>query len=141
MRKFCLFSVVSILLHSPTLAQSVPEGVHRDANGPSDVCGIIGDDALAIREKLRSDPTVVERPSGSGRFETYFSSVETKQWTATTVEEAAYPAITCVRLYSSGGGTHMERNMRCDASREACDALFLEFEAHDEQIRKQIKGH
>ena len=34
----------------------------------------------------------------------------------------------------------MEREMRCDASREACDALFLEFQASDEEIRRQIKG-
>jgi len=115
--------------------------VHSEADGPSNLCGISGDNALAIREKLKSDPTIVEKPSGSSRFETYFSSVETKQWTVTTEKEAAYPAVTCVRLYIAGGGTNMERNMRCDASREACDALFLEFEAHDEQLRKQIKGH
>ena len=141
MRKFGPLVTVLILLHSPTLAQVVPEGVHSEADGPSNLCGISGDNALAIREKLKSDPTIVEEPSGSSRFETYFSSVETKQWTVTTEKEAAYPAVTCVRLYTAGGGTNMERNMRCDASREACDALFLEFEAHDEQLRKQIKGH
>jgi hypothetical protein len=129
-----------LLLHTPALAQAVPEAAHSEAHGPSDVCGIRGDNALAIRENLKSDPTIVEKPSGSARFETYFSSVETKQWTVTTEKEAAYPAVTCVRLYNSGGGTEMERNMRCDASRQACDALFLEFEAHDEQIRKHIQG-
>jgi hypothetical protein len=127
-------------LNSPALAQTVPEGVHSDAAGPSSVCGISGRDALAMREKLKSSPTIVEKPSGSDRFETYFSSVETKQWTATTQKDPAYPAVTCVYLYNSGGGTDMQREMRCDASREACDALFQEFEAHDAEIRRQVKG-
>jgi hypothetical protein len=141
MRTIWLLGSVLILLHWPTLAQVVPEGVHTDASGSSDVCGIVGDDALAIRSKLKSDRTIVERPSPSDRFETYFSTVEAKQWTVTTPKDAAYPAVTCVRLFNSRGGTDMERNMRCDASREACDALFLEFDAHDDQIRKQIKSH
>ncbi|MCH8614841.1 hypothetical protein LZ016_01800 [Sphingomonas sp. SM33] len=132
-------AAASLLLHAPSTGQTVPEGVHSDADGPSDVCGVSGTDALAIREKLKSDPTVVEKPSGSDRFETYFSSLESKQWTVTTRFDAAYPAVTCVYLYNSGEGTDMERQMRCDASREACDKLFLEFDAHDEQIRRRIR--
>ena len=131
----------SLVLQSPVLAQAVPEGVHSDAAGASDVCGVSGADALAIRDKLKSNSSIVEKPSGSNRFETYFSTVETKQWTVTTAKDAAYPAVTCVYLYSSGGGTDMSREMRCDASREACDALFLEFEAHDAEVRKEIRGH
>jgi hypothetical protein len=127
-------------VRSPALAQAVPEGVHTDANGPSSLCGISGENALAIRAKLKSDPTIVERPSGSNRFETYFSNVESKQWTVATTKDAAYPAVTCVYLYISGGGTDVSREMRCDASREACDALFQEFEANDAKIREQIKG-
>ena len=129
-----------VFLHPPTFAQSVPEGVHTDATGPSSVCGISGEDALAIREKLKNSPAIVEKPSGSDRFETYFSTTEHKSWTVTTRNDAAYPAVTCAYLYDAGGGTDMSREMRCDASREACDALFLEFEAHDEQIRKQMRG-
>ena len=130
-----------LLVHSPTVAQKLPEGVHTDAAGPSSVCGIPGENALAIREKLKADRAIVEKPSGSHRFETYFSSSEPKQWTVTTHKDAAYPAVTCVYLYNSGGGTDMSREMRCDASRAACDALFQEFEANDQKIRDQIKGH
>ena len=139
-QKLALLFFGSALFHSPTLAQAVPEGVHKEASGPSDVCGVTGQDALAIREKLKADPAIAEEPSGSSRFETYFSTVETKQWTVTTKADAAYPAVTCVHLYNSEGGTDMTRQMRCDASRKACDALFLEFQAHDEQITRQIRG-
>ena len=136
-----LFFSSALFLPSPALAQVVPEGVHKEASGASNVCGVDGRDALAIRERLRSDPTISEAQSGSSRFETYFSTVETKQWTVTTKSDAAYPAVTCVHLYSAGGGTDMRREMRCDASRKACDGLFLEFRAHDEQIKRQLRGH
>ena len=126
--------------HSPSVAQAVPEGIHSDARGESSVCGITGNNALSIRDALRYDPTITEEPSPSKRFETYFSSTEPKQWTVTTKADAAYPAVTCVHLFTSSGGTDMRRQMRCDASREACDALFLEFRAHDDGIRKQIRG-
>jgi hypothetical protein len=141
MRRIWLLLSASLLGYSPTLAQTVPEGVHTVATGPSSVCGISGENALAIREKLKAAPTIVEKPSGSDRFETYFSSTESKQWTVTTHKDAAYPAVTCVYLYDSGGGTDMSREMRCDASREACDALFQEFQANDKKIREQIRGH
>jgi hypothetical protein len=125
---------------SPVSSQTVPEGVHTEAAGPSNVCGIGGADALAIRQKLRADPSITEKPSGSSRFETYFSTNEPKQWTVTTKADAAYPAVTCVFLYNSGAGTDMKREMRCDASRERCDALFSEFRANDDRIRKSLKG-
>jgi hypothetical protein len=133
-----MWPVLSVLLcaHSPALAQAVPEGVHTRADGASSVCGVSGDDAGAIRAKLKSDSTIVEKPSGSNRFETYFSKVDAKQWTVTTTADAAYPAVACVYLYTSGRGTDMSREMRCDASRSACDALFREFEANDAKIRE-----
>jgi hypothetical protein len=117
----------------------VPEGVHTDATGPSTVCGVTGQDALAIRAKLKADPKIAEKRSGSARFEAYFSSAEPKQWTVTTTKDAAYPAVTCVYLYNSGGGTEMSREMRCDASREACDALFEEFQTNDAKVRAQVR--
>ena len=140
MRRTLFVLSALLVMHSPAVARSVPEGVHTDAAGPSNVCGVTGDDALAIRAKLRAAPNIVEKPSGSPRFETYFSSTETKQWTVTTTKDAGYPAVTCVYLYNSGGGTEMSREMRCDASREACDALFEEFRANDAKIRAQIRG-
>ena len=140
MRRSLLLVSAAALLPSPIIAQTAPESVHIDANGPSDLCGVIGENALAIRAKLKSDANIAEEPSGSPRFETYFSSVETKQWTVTTKRDPAYPTVTCVHLYNSHGATEMKRDMRCDASREACDTLFREFDASDTALRKQIRG-
>lgn len=127
MRRMAPVFSALLVMHSPALAQTVPEGVHTDATGPSSVCGVTGQNALAIRAKLRADPKIEEKPSGSARFETYFSSAEPKQWTVTTTKDAAYPAVTCVYLYNSGGGTDMSREMRCGASREACLAYLRNF--------------
>ena len=141
MRKIYQLMLALLYSTSVSVAQPVPEGIHREESGPSSLCGIVGDNALAIRNKVRADPTIVEEPSGSNRFETYFSTTESKQWTVTTPKDAAFPAITCVHLDLSGeGGTTMARDMRCDASRELCDALFREFEASDARIREEIKG-
>ena len=132
--------LIFLMGHSPTLAQTVAEAVHADATGAYNMCGIIGENALVIRQRLKAAPTIVEERSTSDRFETYFSSTESKQWTVTTRKDAAYPTVTCVHLFNSGGGTDMSRQMRCDASRAACDALFQEFQASDEEVRKQIRN-
>ena len=139
MHKTWILALLLSSSHSPSFAQTAPEGIHSDAVGESSVCGITGSDALTIRDALRSDPTITEEPSPSKRFETYFSSAKSKSWTVTTKADAAYPAVTCVHIFTSNGGTDMQRQMRCDASREACDALFLEFRAHDNVIKEQIK--
>ena len=140
MHKAWILALLLAPSHSPLTAQALLEGIHSEAQGESSVCGIAGSNALDIRDALRSDPTINEEPSPSERFETYFSSTESKQWTVTTKADAAYPAVTCVHLFTSDGGTDMLRQMRCDASRDACDALFLEFRAHDDGIRKQLRG-
>jgi len=140
MKKVGLLACAAALTIAPLAAQTVPEGMHSESNGPSSLCGISGSDALAIRAKLRSTSTIEEKPSGSLRFETYFSTTEAKQWTVTTEVDSAYPAVTCVHLFDSDGGTDMRRQMRCDSSRERCDALFSEFRTSDEQVRKNIRG-
>jgi hypothetical protein len=66
---------VVALIASSASSQVIQEGVHTEVTGPSDMCGISGINALAIREKLRSEPSISEKASGSSRFETYFSTV------------------------------------------------------------------
>lgn len=139
MRRAWLLFFATTILHSPCMAQ-VPEEIHSDAQGEGSVCGITGDGALAIRDALRSDSNINQEPSPSQRFETYFSAIDTKQWTVTTKSDAAYPAVTCVFLFNSSNGVEMQRQMRCDASREACDALFLEFRSNDDRVRRQLRG-
>lgn len=140
MRLLCFPMMTLALMSAQASSQVVSERSQTNMISASDVCGVVGKDALAIRDKLRANPAIIERPSGSDRFETYFSSAEPTQWTVTTKADAAYPAVTCVTLLNAGGGTEMRRDMRCDASGAQCYALLSEFKASDEKIRSSIKS-
>lgn len=61
-QKLVLIFVCSALLHSPTLAQAVPEGVHEEASSASDVCGVTGQDALAKHSLDRTCVELIPRP-------------------------------------------------------------------------------
>jgi hypothetical protein len=123
---------LSLLLPPQAIAEPVPES----ARAASDLCGVTGESVAAIRDKLSADPSVERRDADADRFETYYSSIDMKQWTFTKQNDPAHPAGTCVRIFSAGGGAMIERQMRCDASREACDALAREFQTKDESARK-----
>jgi hypothetical protein len=126
----------------PAGAQLVPEGVHSDPQGRSSMCGIVGDDALDLMRQVRASPSLNRSPIDTDRFELFVSEGGLTQWVFTTPGEAAYPAVTCRLVYQERDGSWLQtRAMRCDASREACDELFLEFQALDEQVRQEIRGN
>ena len=61
-------------------------------------------------------------------------------WAFAKPSNLAYPLATCMRVFVEDGQTLMERHMRCDASRDACDLSFLEFDELDSRNRRQIQG-
>ena len=130
---------IGVLLASTSVtlrAQPVPEGIHSYTRAPSTICGITGRDAFDLRSKVLTDPRLAREPSGSDRFELYSTADAHTQWVFTTPGEAAYPAATCRRLHNDAGGDAiMERTMRCDGAREACDRLFIEFQELDARAR------
>ena len=134
---------IGILLASAPAAlraQPVPEGIHNYTRAPSTLCGITGRDALDLRSKVMTDPKLAQEPSGSERFELYSTADAHTQWVFTTPGEAAYPAATCRRLHNDAGGDAiMERKMRCDGAREACDKLFIEFQELDARARQLLE--
>jgi hypothetical protein len=103
------------------------------------MCGLSGDDARDLFRKVRASRAITKQPEASDRFEIYATGDSLIQWVFTKKSEPAYPAITCRRMYQEANGSwHQTRNMRCDASREACDRLFSEFQSLDEQMRQQL---
>lgn len=121
-------------------AQQVPEGVHKDARGPVEMCGLVGRDALDLMGKAKRSAELKPIETASDRFELFQNAAATYQLVVTQPSEPAYPAVTCRRLYVENGATYMNRQMRCDADRQACDALFLEFQALDAALTREIKG-
>ena len=137
----CLLLTAAILLSafpSETRSQPVPEGIHREAQGPSQMCGLTGANALDLIRQVTASPNF-RRASGSNRFEFYLSTNGADALVFTLPSEPAYPAITCRHLFDQAGSTYQERTMRCDASREACDRLFLEFRALDEELARSLR--
>ena len=135
--------VLAIFLSSFTAtavrAQLVPEGVHKDATGPSEMCGLSGRNASELAERVRAAPNLRKMEVGTDRFEVYASENQFVQFALTLPTEAAYPAVTCRYVFEQNGEMLQKRSMRCDASRDACDRLFLEFQELDERLRQQFQ--
>lgn len=135
-------SVVLLLgLASSAAAQSVPEGVHRLADGPSAMCGIVGTNATELVETARQSPDLRPVTISSDRFELFEGGDPVRfQLVATLPAEKAFPAVSCRELYETGGALRMKRSMRCDADRTDCDALFQEFQALDAEFKRLMQG-
>lgn len=122
--------LLALALAGPGNAQRVPEGIHRDAQGPAEMCGLVGANALELIAKARLAPSLRAIPLDSERFELFASADGMDQLVVTRPTEPAHPAATCRHTYRDAAGNWLQtRDMRCDAGRDACDTLFLEFQA------------
>jgi hypothetical protein len=141
MRKPFLVCGLTALLPSPGASQTVPEGIHRDATGRAEMCGLSGRDARELIERVRSSPNLHRMSAESDRFEVFESFDGQDMWALTLPSEAAYPAVTCRHFYNENGSAHQMRDMRCDGRRAACDRLFIEFRDLDQQMIDYIRSH
>ena len=122
-------------------AQAIPEGVYQRTDGPADICGLKAPDAPGIMEQARLSPDFHPRDIGSDRFELFETRPIERQLVITRPGEPAHPAVSCRSLVRDDhGGMRMVRSLRCDASKEACDALFWEFRALDERALQSIRS-
>jgi hypothetical protein len=133
------FGLLVALFPSAASAQSVPEGIHSDATGPTAMCALRGRDARELMERVRAAANLRRSPIESDRFEVFESLDHHDQWVLTRPSEPAYPAVTCRHFYVENGSTFHTRNMRCDADRAACDRLFIEFRELDLQMMDYIR--
>ncbi|MER8863204.1 hypothetical protein NKI19_05715 [Mesorhizobium sp. M0751] len=139
MRRFLIVGAIMLATYGASHAQTVDEGIHRDAHGPSTMCGFHGADALDLVEQVRASPAL-RRVAASSRFELFVSADGLTQWSFTRPTEQAYPAITCNRLSRDRQGSlYQTRTMRCEAGRRACDGLFAEFQQLDERFRRAMR--
>lgn len=137
-----LTAALSLTLATPAAAQRTPEQAHRDATGPSTMCGITGRDAADLIRIVRQTPRFHEQAVGSPRFELFATSDSMTQWLFTKVGEAAHPAVSCRHVFAdSEGGFSQTRDLRCDSSREACDRLFVELRDLDDKVREALGGN
>jgi hypothetical protein len=134
--------LVILLATSPAAnTQTISEDIHTDAQGPSTMCGMTGRDANELMTLVRASRKFKAQPIASTRFEVFSNRKSTMQWVLTKRGEYAYPAASCREFYTdSDGGTSQKRDMRCDASREACDRLFAEFQQLDQLMIGSLRN-
>jgi hypothetical protein len=132
-----------ILLSLPLMAQSepplVPEGIHSLADGPDTICGITGSSAKDFERQVKAAPAA-KYNNETDRYITYEGPMPLTLWAFAKPSNFAYPLATCMRVYEEKGATHMERRMRCDATRDQCDRAFIEFNELDGRNRAQLQG-
>ncbi len=136
-----LFAAVLIFAAAPPVvaAQTVPEGIHREAKGPSEMCGLVGQDALDLAAKAKASTTLKPSKLESDRFEVFQTEPPWQQLAVTKPSEPAHPAVTCRYTFQEGGAFKMSRSMRCDAGRAECDALFVEFQKLDAAMIQDLQ--
>ena len=135
-----LLAIAALSAGSAARAQSVPESIHSDAAGPVELCGLRAADVSNLKGAAKASSRLVATPIDTPRFEMFASDDQMDQLVFTTASEAAYPAATCRHVYEEQGTLRMNRQMRCEAGRAECDALFLEFQALDAQMTRQLQG-
>ena len=120
-------------------AQLVPEGIHEEVSGPVELCGLRGEDVANLHNAAEASGEFRSTPIDSDRFLLFTSEDGLKQLVFTRPSEPAHPAATCRHAFQVADGSwHQERSMRCDASREACDRLFVEFQELDQRMADSL---
>ena len=145
MNAFCLAvsAAASVALMAAPVApaaQTVPDSIHSEGRGPTELCGLTASNVIELRVKVTQASGFTATPIDSDRFELFSAEDPLRQLVFTRNSEAAYPAATCRSVVEEDGSLHLVRSMRCEAKRAECDALFLEFQALDAQLSDPTKG-
>ena len=105
------------------------------------MCGVTGRNAEDLMRTVRQMHRFRAQPINSPRFELFATEDSLTQWVFTRPSEPAFPAVSCRHVYrKKEGGFSLARDLRCDASREACDRLFIELRDLDNLAREAING-
>lgn len=132
--------ILVCLIAFPASAQTDADRGYREASGPISMCGLEAEDVGALRDEVLSSSSFTPANFESPRFEGWRDDANTRHITFTKVAEAAYPAVTCRTLFERDGALMIGREMRCEAAKEECSALFDEFTQLDAELTRHIRG-
>ena len=85
-------------------------------------------------------PTLQVVPIETPRFTLFANANSSYQLVFTTPTEAAYPAASCRHTFERDGVVMLDRDLRCEAGRAECDALYLEFRELDARVTRLLQG-
>jgi hypothetical protein len=112
----------------------VPEGIHSDAKGPPELCGITGRDLADLERRVVADPSFTEG-AGSDLYRVFNRERDFVQFVFPRGSTLTFPMATCRQVVEEANGSvSIRRELQCDGTREQCDRVFLEFEALDKRI-------
>jgi len=116
-------SIIAILFSSaPTAGE-----VHKDAVGPSTVCGVTADNAQAFQIAVRDSGPY----SLLNQNENYFTVISDDAltiWGFTMPNSSEPSAAICSRLIKHDDGSISGQfSIRCDGTREACENVYREW--------------
>jgi len=140
MMRSWLLLLAPLLMAQTSPQPLVPEGVHQFAQGPSTVCGVTASAAQEFESKIKGD-THFRHVLTTERFVAYATADSFTQWTFSLPGNTAHPLATCRHTYQgSDGAWYMQRQLRCDDTRDRCDRAFLEFRELDDRVKQALSG-
>ena len=133
-----MISLSALLVISPATAQPVPEGIHSDATGGPNMCGLATDSVGELQVQLvrRLQPL-----PGNDRYTALSDEQDARVWTFTTNRHPAHPAVACRTVrQGSDGRVSIDTQIHCQNTRERCDALYREFEELNAQMQGALEN-
>ena len=127
------------ILMAQTPPPLVPEGIHRDADGPSELCGFSAPDVPSLERSIATDPTFIEENSTT-EYRVFNRESDFVQFVFPRPGRHKFPMATCRKVTSASGGSFITRDLYCGGSRTECDRIFLQFKELDESVRRMLKG-
>jgi hypothetical protein len=118
----------------------VPEGIHSDAKGPPELCGYRGRDLSELTRQILEDPDFKEEGSTT-EYRVFNNDSALVQMVFPQSGTLEFPMATCRKVFTNlDGGTSFNREMHCEGTRDDCDRIFLQFEALDKKVTREIRG-
>ena len=116
--------------------------IHGDAyqhgDGPISMCGLSATDIDGFRSAMIASGRF--NPGGGNEQFERFEDGGGADIVFTRPGHPAYPAVSCRVLGEVDGREALRRQLRCDASLTACDALFSDFRQLDEDLTAYLQG-
>ena len=95
-------------------------------------------DLAAMHERIKLLPGATLPPSRNPDFDVV--SLPDQLWNFTKTSHPAYPSVACRRIVKDADGARrVETQLRCNASKAACDRLAADYAALDKEIMEAIK--
>ena len=119
---------------------SEPEIHYRSGDAALEICGVSAPEPVKLIEKILAlpDSSLVQQ---TDQYLTVSQEDPFRLWTLAINDHPAAPAVICRTFKSNAnGGTDLEMDVSCFATKAACDKLTADFVAHNRKIIDQASA-